>query len=200
MSHAAERLATARDLQELPDDVPAEVIGGVVVEKAAPSAEHADAQAGLTALLRTRFHRPGGDGTASGWWLLTEVEIELESFEVYRPDIAGWRRSLHSERPRGRPVAARPDWVCEILSPSNAKNDLVDKFRVFQRSGVPFYWIVDPEREILTVYRLQNGLYVVAQQATRGEIVRAEPFDAVSLRVGLLFGEDDEGPLDPTSG
>ena len=66
------------------------------------------------------------------------------------------------------------------------------KFRVFQRNGVPHYWLVDPEREVLTVHRWTENGYLVALQADRTQTVGAEPFDAVELRVGLHFGDDIE--------
>lgn len=169
------------------------MIGGTIVYKAEPSAEHADAQAGLVAFLRERFHRRSGGGDRpGGWWILTEVDVELSRHEVYRPDLAGWRRDHVPERPSGRPVGIRPDWVCEILSASNAATDQVDKFRVYAASGIPFYWIGDPERRILTAYRLEGPTYSVALQGKVGETVHAPPFEAVSFRVGLLFGEDPD--------
>lgn len=191
MSSAAPKLATADDLVAL-GDASVEVVGGTVVYKAEPSAEHGDAQAALVTELRQAFHRKPGRGGPGGWWLLTEVDVEFERHEVYRPDLAGWRRDRLPERPSGRPIRIRPDWVCEILSESNAATDQVDKFRVYASSGVPFYWIGDPGRGILTVYRLEGGTYSVALQAKQGEIVAAPPFDAISLRVGLLFGEEPD--------
>lgn len=191
MSVAAPRLATASDLQEL-GDASAEVIHGVVTYKAEPSAEHADAQLGLGSFLRQHFHRASGRGGPGGWWILTEVDVQLEAHEVYRPDVSGWRRDRVPDRPTGRPVETRPDWLCEILSESNAATDQVDKFRVYAANGVPFYWIGDPTRTILTVYRLDGATYAVALQTKRGEVVRAPPFDEVPLRVGLLFGEDPD--------
>jgi Uma2 family endonuclease len=192
MTLPATRLATFADLEALGDDARVEVIAGNIVEKAHPSAEHADAQLALGAFLRQRFnHRGDGGGPGpGGWWILAEVDVEMETHEVYRPDLAGWRRDRLPERPRGRPVRTRPDWVCEVLSPSNRRNDLVTKMRVLHRCGVPHYWIVDPEEEVLTVHRWQEGGYLVALTATRGETVRAEPFDAVDLAVGTLFGEE----------
>lgn len=50
--------------------------------------------------------------------------------------------------------------------------------------------IVDPTTETLTVHRLTPDGYLIALRAERGQVVRAEPFDAVELRVGTLFGED----------
>jgi Uma2 family endonuclease len=189
VSTAAPRLATVADLISL-GDASAEIVGGAIVYKADPSAEHGDAQASLANLLRQDFHRRGGGNHPGGWWLLTEVDVELGPHEVYRPDLSGWRRDRVPERPSGRPVRIRPDWVCEVLSASNAATDQVDKFRVYESSGVPFYWIADPERRILTLYRLDGATYSVALQAKQGEIVRAPPFEVMSLRVGVLFGED----------
>mgnify|MGYP001366042697 CR=1 FL=1 len=46
-------------------------------------------------------------------------------------------------------MSVRPDWVCEILSPSNERNDLIRKMRTYQRCGVPQTWIHDPVAETL---------------------------------------------------
>ncbi len=54
------------------------------------------------------------------------------------------------------------------------------------------YWIIDPIDETLAVYRWQSDGYVELLIAERGETVRAEPFAAIELRVGVLFGDDDD--------
>lgn len=191
MSDAEQRLATAVDLLEL-GDASAEVIQGVVTYKAEPSAEHADAQLGIASFVRQRFHRDSGRGGPGGWWFLTEVDVELAVHDVVRPDVAGWRRERVVTRLSGRPVKTRPDWICEILSESNAATDQVDKFRLYGASRIPFHWIADPTRKILTVYRLDGDSYAVALQAKQGETLHAPPFEAVALRVGLLLGEDPD--------
>ena len=179
--------ATAADLAELERS---EVIAGEVHEKAAPRAEHGGAQAALAAILWSRFHRRAGGPNPGGWRIITSVEINFETNEVYVPDLAGWRRDNAPQRPSGRPVRIRPDWVCEILPPSTARRDQITKLRTFHRCGVGHYWIVDPERELLVVQRWSADGYVVVLTAGRDETVRAEPFDAVELAVGELFGDD----------
>lgn len=182
----APRAATAADLAALGEGARAEIVGGVLVEKAAPSFEHGDAQGALAEILRPPFQR--GRGGPGGWWLATEVEVELERHDVYVPDVAGWRRDRVPERPRGRPIRVRPDWVCEILSTSNAATDLGPKLFAYHRSGISHYWVVDPDHEVLTVYRHEATGFVVALAAGRRDVVRAEPFDAIELRVAELFG------------
>ncbi len=188
MGNAARRLATFADLAALGGDARCEVLGGEIVEKAAPSFEHADAQSAIVGELKSPFQF--GRRGPGGWWLGTEVDIELGPHDVFRPDIAGWRRERVPDRPTGRPVTIRPDWVCEVLSPSTAARDEHDKFRVYHRAGVGHYWIVDHERAVLTVYRWTADGYLVALRASAGEVVRAEPFDAIQLDVGLLLGRE----------
>ena len=52
-----------------------------------------------------------------------------------------------------------PDMVIEILSPSNRRHDLTLKDRLYERAGVREYWIVDPEKKIVQVCRLEDGRY-----------------------------------------
>src|SRR5579883_1801926 len=119
-------LATYADLLALGDSVRAEIIHGVIQEKAGPTFEHGFAQGKVAGWIGLQFNRRGGGpGGPGGWWIATEVDVEYEAHEVFCHDVAGWLRERVPDMPRGRPVRARPDWVCEILSPSNAKRDLV---------------------------------------------------------------------------
>jgi Uma2 family endonuclease len=194
MSFTATRpRATVADLLAIPeDDRFHEVIDGELVQKANPSAEHGDAQSWLAGILKPSFARRPGGRNPGGWWIVTEVEVLLEDHEIYRPDLVGWRRERVPERPSGNPVAIRPDWVCEVLSVSNTRHDTVKKMRVYQRNGVGHYWIIDPVEETLSVYRYTDSGYLVALKAERGERVRAEPFDAVELPMGILFGDEPD--------
>ena len=195
MSSTAPRAATIDDLLAIPEEERFhELLGSELVEKAAPSGEHGDAQSGVVAAVRPSYQRRGGDGSGQGgpggWWIATEVEVLLETGDLVRPDVLGWRRDRVPERPRGAPVSARPDWICEVLSPSNANQDTVKKLRAYHRAGVPYYWIVDPRDSTLTVMRWDQAGYTTLVRAERGESVRPEPFVEIELAVGTLFGDD----------
>ncbi|XXT14721.1 Uma2 family endonuclease [Sorangium sp. So ce429] len=196
MSTSASRTpsrATVADLLAIPEDQRYhEIIGGELVRKAIPSGEHGGTQAALTGVLFDPFNRRPGGRRPGGWWFLTEVEVELEPGEVYRPDVLGFRRERVPERPTGNPLRVRPDWVCEVLSSTNARHDTVRKMRVYHRCEIPHYWILDPREETLAVHRWTREGYLTALLAERGERVRAEPFDAIELSVGVLFGDDAE--------
>lgn len=186
----AKRLATTADLLAIPEDERFhEIIAGELVRKAMPSPAHGRAQRTLGGRIGEPYDRRPGKNRPGGWWILTEVEIELEAYEVFRPDVSGYRRERLPSLPAEAPIRLRPDWVAEVLSRSNARNDLVKKMRVYHRSGVPHYWIVDPDAEVLTVYRWAPEGFTVVLSAERGERVRAEPFGEVELDVEALFGE-----------
>jgi Uma2 family endonuclease len=152
MSHLARHGATLDDFWAIPEDRRFhELVAGELVEKTAPTGEHGDAQAGVVGAVRPAFHRRPGSGGPGGWWIATEVEVLLESGDVVRPDVLGWRRERCPERPTGTPVRQRPDWICEIVSPGSATQDTVKKLRLYHRVSIPHYWVVDPRDATLTV-------------------------------------------------
>lgn len=186
------RLATVENLLAIPEDERFhEVIDGELVRKAMPSLRHGTAQAELAAEIAGAYGlRPRGRGPG-GWIFATEVEIRFEPHQVYRPDVAGWRRERLPQLPEESPITLRPDWVCEILSPSNKQNDLFKKLRTYQRSQVPHYWILDPEAEGLAIYRWTAEGYLLVLTAEGRERIRGEPFDAVEFSVHGLLADDD---------
>lgn len=175
--------------QEQPAHLRLELIDGEFVPKALPDFPHASAQFVLSSLLLPEFYRRGGGGHPGGWWLGGEIDLQL-GVNGFRPDLVGWRRERVPEMPKGRPVTIRPDWICEALSQSNASNDTIVKMWHYHQAGIPHYWILDSETKSLAVYRDSPEGYVNVMVAHAGESVRAEPFQALEIRVGLMFDED----------
>jgi len=191
VSSTVRQAATVEDFLAIPEERRFhELLGGEIVEKATPSGEHGDAQAGIVGAVRGPYHRRSGGGGPGGWWIATEVEVLLDGDELARPDVLGWRRDRVAERPTGTPVRVRPDWVCEVVSPSNANTDTVKKLRIYHRAGIPHYWIADPRDSTLSVMRWTEAGYTMVLRAERGETVRPEPFEEIELAVGGLFGDD----------
>ena len=194
MSNAPKRgTATLADLLAVPEaERFHEIIDGELVRKAAPSFRHGAAQGGIVRAIGPYHRRPSPPGPG-GWWFATEVEIAFESepAQIYRPGVAGWRRERLPELPDEIPVTVRPDWVCEVLSRSNKRNDTIRKRRVYHRARVGHSWILDPSEGTLEVFRWHEDGYLQVLTAERGDRVRAEPFDAIELDVGVLFGDDE---------
>lgn len=182
--------ATVADLLAIPEHARFhELIAGEIVPKASPSAEHGTAQRKIGALIDPYDRRSGPRGPG-GWWLATEVEIRFDDHELYRPDLVGWRRARVPDRPRGHPVAIRPDWIGEVLSPTNSGNDRVTKLNAYHRFEVPHYWIVDPTDETVSAFRWTATGYLLVLAARSGDRARIEPFDELELEIAEIFGRD----------
>lgn len=188
---SARRKATIEDFSAIPDDQRFhELIDGEIIEKASPSGEHGDAQGGVIGAIRPPFQRRPGSGGPGGWWIAPEVEVLLETGDVVRPDVVGWRRERCAERPTGFPIHVLPDWVCEVISPQHANHDTVKKLRLYHRVKIPHYWLVDTRDATLSVLRWSEAGYITVLRGERGETVRPEPFEAIELVVSTLFGDD----------
>jgi Uma2 family endonuclease len=183
----ARKLATYDDLLDLAGDVRAEVIRGVVLTLPSPLPRHAKAQGVLRSLVGGPFDDDDGRGGPGGWWILLEVDVRLSAHDIVRPDLAGWRREHLPDPWDLRPIDTRPDWVCEVLSPSNVAHDRVQKRHLYAAHGVPFYWLVDPEARTLESLRLQDGAWVDAGTYDDTATARIPPFEAIELEVGRLF-------------
>jgi Uma2 family endonuclease len=49
-----------------------------------------------------------------------------------------------------------PDWIIEVVSPSSKRMDYYTKLFKYRTAGVKEYWIVDHEKNCITVYDFQN--------------------------------------------
>jgi Uma2 family endonuclease len=175
-----------RYLLEANDEVHVELIDGEVVVHAHPGIIHSFGCSGLGAEIYFAYQRArGGPG---GWWILDEVDIELiAAKQAYRPDIAGWRKERVPKVPTERPVKIVPDWICETLSPSNAGWDLGPKRSGYHKARVHWYWVLDPEHQVLTAYEWESSAYRVAGVVTDKEPGSLAPFDAVRIDMAELF-------------
>lgn len=188
------KLQTFADLLRIPEEQRwHEILDGELLHKALPRGEHSVSQSRMVISLAQFDRRLGGAHRPGGWWLLTEPTIRLSPHEILQPDLAGYRRERVPGKPSGYPLELRPDWVCEIMCDGDARRrDGIQKRRIYADHGVPHYWLLDTEREQLVVLRLGEHGYGEVLTAGRSERVCAEPFAAIELPVGVLFGDDPE--------
>ncbi|WP_194976122.1 Uma2 family endonuclease [Aquiflexum lacus] len=85
-----------------------------------------------------------------------------------------------------------PDLIMEILSPSNNKKELQNKYEVYEESGVLEYWIIHPYEKTLLVYTLSDGKYIPSKLFTLGDHVTSGCIDGFVLDLEELFEGLDE--------
>ena len=176
--------ATYQDVLDAPEHVVAEIIGGTLHTHPRPTPRHATAGAGLVGRLRPAFDR--GDDGPGGWRILYEPELHLDE-EVLVPDLAGWRRERMPELPDTAYFTLAPDWVCEVLSPSTRKLDLVHKRPIYASAAIAHLWLIDPVERILEAFELHKGQWQLIATVEDDDSVSIAPFEAITFRLSELW-------------
>jgi Uma2 family endonuclease len=176
--------ATYQDVLDAPEHMVAEILDGELFLSPRPALPHVHTASALGGILLTSFGERGyGVG---GWRIYDEPELHLRS-DVLVPDIAGWKRERLPRLSAEAYVTIAPDWVCEILSPSTEGIDRAYKLRIYAREGVGHIWLVNPVLRLLEVLRRDGNGLVCIGAYSGDEIVRAEPFEAIEIRLSRIW-------------
>jgi len=138
------------------DDQRREIIDGVPYNMTGPSRQHAEISRELgfqfVSFFRGRpcqvYSAPFDVRLPRG----NEADDEIDT--VVQPDllVVCDEKKLDDRGCRGA-----PDLIIEILSPSTAARDCIQKRSLYERHGVREFWTVDPANRIVTVYLLGAG-------------------------------------------
>jgi Uma2 family endonuclease len=167
-----------------PDDERWELIDGVAYDMSpAPSRVHQEVIVELSRQIGNFLQdRPCRTYVAPFDIRLPDKDEADEQVEtVLQPDIAIIcdESKLDDKGCRGA-----PDWIAEVLSPSTAAKDMIQKRDSYERHGVWEYWLVHPLDHLLWIYRLEDGVY------GRPEIFATEGKTPVLLLTGLEIDWD----------
>jgi Uma2 family endonuclease len=84
-----------------------------------------------------------------------------------------------------------------VLSPGTASLDRTRKLPIYARTEVRNTWLLDPLARTLEVLRLEGDKWLIIAAFSGNALVRAEPFDAIELDLGVLWADvvlPDPGP------
>ena len=190
MSHALPRsasMATWEDLKAYEEGTHVEIIEGEIIVAPRPLPAHNRVQRKLSALIGGPYDDALEDDDPAGWWILLEVDLQLDAHTVVIPDMVGWRREAVPTFPQRRPITQVPDWVCEVLSPSNTSYDRIVKADLYLKAGVAFLWLVDPSERTLECYQASEKGWLRLGAWGEDDAPRVEPFGEVALPLGRIF-------------
>lgn len=170
--------ATEEDFFALGEGVKAELISGEILMAPSALGRHGQLQGNMFAIFGDAYSRRHGRGGPGGWQIILEVDVRLKPGLILRPDIAGWRRERMPKVPDSVPIDLAPDWICEVVSPSNARHDRIRKRKIYLEQGVQHYWIIDPQTDTLEALELSNGRWLELGVFGRGDAIAIEPFVA----------------------
>jgi len=166
---------TAEMARALPDDGKRyEVLDGELVVSPAPSMTHQEVLYRLFLLVQTYVERH-----SIGWTYLSPADIELSAHRLLQPDLFVVPRT--EPKPTSWKEVKSLLLVVEAVSPSSARMDRIEKRRIYQSEGVPEYWIVDPDSQLVERWRPEDNRPEVITDAFQWQPLP----DLSPLRIGL---------------
>jgi Uma2 family endonuclease len=84
-------------------------------------------------------------------------------------------------------VKGAPDLVVEVVSFRSRKSDRTEKFDLYKKSGVAFYWIVDPAIRVVEAFQLVEGEYIPVGRGTGARTVQLPPFEKLQIPLGTIW-------------
>ena len=158
-NHVGTRMSADEFLAIQDDSAFYELIDGVVVVSPSPTPRHQ--QVLLEIILQAgnylRDHPVG--------MLFPELDVHLGASEsgrdvVYRPEATFVRSERVADVVQpDQKISGAPDLVVEIVSRGSRRFDSETKKDDYQRFGVREYWLIDPDRDTMTFFRLSEGRY-----------------------------------------
>ena len=125
-------------------------------------------------------------GRESGWNFLVEgVGFRADEFNGFVADILGFAPDKKFNP--DATYCTDPTLVVEVLSKSTAKKDRTTKKKGYARGGVTLYLLADPKARTLEIYRLQDGVYGVAQVLKNDDVWTPEELPELKLEVAKLW-------------
>lgn len=147
MALPQERIYTIDDIYDLPDGERAELIDGQIYYMAPPSRKHQRITIELGTTINNYIKSNNG-----------LCEVDLAPFAVFlneddrnyvEPDISV---ICGLDKLNDKGCVGAPDWVIEVVSPSSRSMDYYTKLFKYRTAGVREYWIVDHDKNRITVY------------------------------------------------
>ena len=85
---------------------------------------------------------------------LSPIDWKVDENTVVQPDVA-----LFCENTEAQFFSKTPPLIVEVLSKATALKDVTTKKDLYEREGVLFYIIIEPQSELADIYKLIDGKY-----------------------------------------
>jgi Uma2 family endonuclease len=179
------RPVTWEEFVALPDDDRRELVDGVLTETEMPTKQHEAVVAALIAHLYFWGLRNGAVVVGSGY------KVRVNQRRGVMPDVQLYRKGNHPKRDAVAQDEGRPDLVVEVISPSTKRFDRLTKLEWYASIGVPEYWIVDLDAQLVERLVLRDGHYSVEGSAGAEDSFRPASFEGLEIPLVELWKEPE---------
>lgn len=170
-----ENVYTIEDIYALPEGERAELIDGKIYYMAPPSKTHQKISGKLYQTIANYIDSK--DGNCEVYAAPFAVFLNEDDINYIEPDISVIC-DLNKLDEKG--CHGAPDWIIEIVSLGSRPMDYFTKLFKYRTAGVREYWIVDPAKELIMVYRFEKE---TMEQYSFGEEVPAGIYEGFTIKI-----------------
>lgn len=164
------QLITLEQYETLPEDRRVEVFDGIIYDMSSPSQIHQALSMQISTVINNYII--GKKGSCSIFNAPFDVKLSDTPLIIVQPDIMVIcdKDKLDDKRCNGA-----PDFIIEIVSPSNPSDDYIRKLYYYKNYGVREYWIVDPKRKTITLNYFESN--IVSVQYPFDSVIKVNIYD-----------------------
>lgn len=170
-----EETYTLEDIYALPEGQRAELIDGHIYDMAPPGRRHQDILFSLSRKIADYID--SNSGKCKIYLAPFAVFLNEDDYNYVEPDISV---ICDQSKLTDKGCNGAPDWIIEIVSPGSKRMDYLIKLFKYRNAGVKEYWIVDPEKNRITVY---NFVHDTIEEYAFGDIVPVGIYKDFSIKI-----------------
>jgi Uma2 family endonuclease len=178
---------TYDDFVLFPDDGKLhELIDGEHYVTPSPNTRHQQIQADLLGLIWTHLQTH-----PIGRVFTSRLDVVFSRFDVVEPDILYLSHERAKDVLTPANLQGAPEVVIEIGSPSTRQRDETIKRHLYERAGVTEYWVVDPDIDVIRVYRREGERFGRPIELSReaGDVLATDRLPGLDLPLERIFRE-----------
>ena len=164
-----------------------ELFKGKIFKMAAPNTKHQEVSGNLFFMIRSHL----ADNPCKVFSAPFDVRLPVQNRKkdteittVVQPDLCV---VCDMSKLDEKGCCGAPDTIAEILSPGNSRKEVQQKFSLYEETGVPEYWIINPVEENLIIYTLRNGKYIGSKPYAPDEIITSSVLQGIRIEVSAIF-------------
>lgn len=179
---------TFEEFEALPEGPPFyDYIDGWAIRLNRPTKKHQDIQHALLGAVKHIAR------TARLGWATQEIDVKLPSGDWVGPDIifVGNENNDRYNVVKGD-LYGNPDLVVEISSPSTDSYDRVDKYKLYEKNGVPWLWFIHQDSLAIEEYRWTPDGYLRVSTVGGGAPFRPVRFPGFEIDLAALLAAQED--------
>ena len=176
---------TYDDFVLFPDDgLRHELIDGAHYVTPAPNTKHQLVLSNLHELIK-----PWLRNHAIGRVFFAPFDVVFSQVDVVEPDLLYMSNERAAQILTDDNVQGVPELVVEVGSPSTRRRDETTKRTLYERAGVSEYWVVDPDLDVVRIYRRDGQRFARPQELSieAGDVLTTHLLPGLELPLTDIF-------------